>query len=170
MFTRRLTAFAVAVVAAAATTSIALAQYPPPGGNVTVTQRTPAPNVVLDVVPRDTAGRPIPNQECAATVPAGSGATLPNGGTFRTGADGVGTVAVDVSKSTGPVQVSIKCGTLDGSAVVLPAGAVKPPATGSAGTDEGSSPAPLYAAGLGLALVVAAGGSAIAVRRAAARR
>ena len=128
-------ALSVALVAG----GVARAQYPPPGGNVTVTPSDPTPDVgdtvTLTIAVVDEDGNPVANQACVAQVTSqpGTGASVVNPN-VQTDASGNATVQVNVGDTAGAVTVTVTCGELSGSAVLSVGQAPAPPETGTAGT------------------------------------
>jgi len=135
--------------------SIALAQYPAPGGNILLTPSNPTPptgsSISVAVTVRDAAGQPIGQTNCTAAVAAqpGSGAAvLP--ASFQTGATGQATLSVQTGDAAGELRIQVNCGTISTAGVVqvtagtsaqpTPDTAPKPPATGTGGDDSGTTP------------------------------
>jgi hypothetical protein len=145
----------IAIVAVAALgAGTALAQYPPPGGNIT----TSTAGNQLTVTVSTQSGAPSPNVVCVASVGSqpGTGASV-SPTNFTTNAQGRAVLNVTPGSGTGQVRIDIACGTLSASAV-LPVGAQPaPPSTGSGGEDSSSSGLPLALFGGALALAAVAG-------------
>lgn len=159
-----------------------LAQYPPPGGGITVAV---APNPSLNgqtpftVRVADHQGVAAANVECTAGIASqpGSGAEVfPS--SFTTAADGSAALTLKSGDTAGEVKVVVNCGQLTATAAV-PVGAAPapsnpgsgnplPPATGDSVARE-SRHLQVYSVGALLLVTVAAGGFALNLRSARSR-
>jgi hypothetical protein len=141
---------------------VALAQYPPPDGAVSVSPSDPIPelgsNTTLTVAVVDSAGAPIAGAVCTAEITSQPGSTASVvDPAVTTGADGIAKIDVAVGDSPGAVVVGITCGDLEAS-IVLSAGATPgPPDAGSGGLlfDDESGSFSTYLIGGSLLIVVA---------------
>lgn len=154
---------------------VARAQYPPPGGNVTVTPSDPTPDVgetvTLTIAVVDEDGNPVANQACVAQVTSqpGTGASVLNPN-VQTDANGNATVQVNVGDTAGAVTVTVTCGELSGSAVLSVGEAPAPPETGTGGNlAEGNGATWRLFLIAGLAVLAASGAGAAWLRVRASR-
>lgn len=136
-------------IAIAFGTSIAVAQYPQPGGSVTLTSSAVSAAVggqtLLTCTLRDGAGAPIVNAACTFTIESQPGTDAAVGSTTitkMTDANGVATTTLRTGSTPGQIVVSATSGTfrsvtvvaVGGSAAAPPAApVVVPPSTGDGG-------------------------------------
>jgi hypothetical protein len=129
-------------------TSVAVAQYPQPGGSVTLTSAaitaTINGQVPLTCTLVDGAGAPIVDAPCTFTIESQPGTDAAVGSltiTKTTDANGVATTILRTGTTPGQIVVSATSGTfrsvtvvtVTGSAAAPPASPVVPPSTGDGG-------------------------------------
>lgn len=149
----------------------AVAQYPPPIGNIVAQPANPTPGLnqtsPLQVTVQSEAGVPAANVACSANVaaqPGSDASVLP--ASFTTDESGKATLSVTTGSMAGEVKVAVDCGALSVLAVLqvqggtADSGVPGPPNTGTgpAATD-GPAPAAIW---LAAAAVVALGGGVAA--------
>ena len=132
---KRIITVLLAATVLALPVSAALAQYPPAGGNVTVTTSDPNPDtgatVNIPVAVLDATSGPVADAACTATVSSqpGSDASV-SPPSFTTDSEGKATLSLSTGSSNGAVTVEVSCGDLDAT-VTVPIGSISPPDTGA---------------------------------------
>ena len=131
-----LTVFAAFVMASNA----AIAQYPQPTGNLTLTSSTvtttTGASVTLTCNLRDTTGAPIANAACTFAIESEPGTDAAVGSkvvTRTTDANGVATTVLQTGSTPGQIVVSATSGTFRSVTVVTVAGASGTPPASSSG-------------------------------------
>lgn len=154
----------------------ALAQYPPPAGNILAQPANPNPlvntqtQVFLTV--QSQAGVPASNVGCIAAIGSqpGSGASV-SPSQFVTDSAGKATLVVQTGDTAGQLHIGIDCGGLSANAVLLvgatAGGGPLPPNTGE-GAQAASDSGIASVLVIGLVAVVA-GGAGIGIARRKAR-
>ncbi len=149
----------------------ALAQYPPPNGNCTVTPSDPNPGtgatIQLTVTATKGSGETDPGAAGKAVLVSqpGTGASVAPG-TFTTGPDGRAVLTVQTGSAPGQLSVNVDCGVDRVAGVRIPVGVPPtPPSTGTGTSSSSSLPlAPVWL--LGSVLLLGGIGARLAVRRA----
>lgn len=116
------------------------AQYPPPGGSITLLTSATVADAGKDVtvtgLVRDDSGQPAAGATCAFSIASQPGDDASVSPTGTTNAQGIATASLETGSATGTVVVSIVCGELASTALVSVVAGVQsitPPATGDAG-------------------------------------
>lgn len=120
--------------------TVAIAQYPPPGGNLSIAPSDPSPVVntqsSITVQLSSTDGTPASGVACTALVTAqpGSGAAV-SPGNFVTDGSGSASLAFQSGDTAGSVTVSATCGQITSQTMLTVVGssgggAPLPPSTG----------------------------------------
>ncbi len=171
---------AAALLASAWGATAALAQYPPPTGNVTVTTSSAtAPlggTVTLTLTVKDVNGAPVANRACTLSIASqpGTGASV-TPASATTNASGVVSANLSVGTTAGVVSVSANCGGVLGVASVnvggvqtAPSSGVGLPATGTGINSSGTSGITyvfIALAAAGVLIALSAGGVTVASKR-----
>jgi len=128
--------------------SAAIAQYPQPTGNLTLTSptvtATTGASITLTCELRDTSGAPIAGAPCTFTIESEPGTDAAVGSkvvTKTTDANGIATTVLQTGSTPGQIVVSATSGTFRSVTVVTvtgpagtpPASPVSPPSTGDGG-------------------------------------
>lgn len=150
----------------------ALAQYPPPAGNIVTTVSNPNPAIggesAFTVTVQSEAGVPAANVNCTASIASqpGSDATVVPS-TFTTDSLGKADLTLKTGSTPGQVTVAMKCGELSATTVVsVGSGAPLPPDTGLGATaNENGGGIDLTWAVAGVTGLFLVAGGAVAYRR-----
>ena len=126
-------------------TSAAIAQYPQPTGNLTLTASstvsTTGADVLLACLLKDSAGNPNAGAPCTFTVVSGDAEVGSKVVTKTTNASGTATTILKIGSTPGQIVVTASSGNFQSTIVVSvasgagapPAAPISPPSTGDGG-------------------------------------